>query len=215
MASQVLIKFGTAALDKAKGLVTEIGKSIRETIGGVENVGLRGGLRQTFRDAVKAARESDNDIESVVTRRRRSPDSLNAPALGDLFSSSLDTGASLSRRVTGRVGHRIATLIQGGGDSFTGAALNVLQSLPGPVGDLFDVADKINTLIEKKVKEEVEARVKAEIAPLQGELDKIHDEFLALRDPAALAEQLAQQRLVEDKIHELGYVPETAAITGF
>lgn len=156
MASEVLIRFKTAALERASTYAKLINRSLRDALKSVQDRGLRGALRGAFKEEQKIEAQRIKTLSRIPTPTER----LEAGGLGGPERPGIQNvrrGLKVSRSLIGALR----------GEEEAGAA--VLQA----VGNLGPVANVVSGLVKEAVdvlKKDLENQQKAFAAELESRL---------------------------------------------
>lgn len=166
MASEVLIRFATANLERASSYAKSIGRSLREALKGVQDKGLRGALRGAIKEEQKIEAQRVRTLSRIPTPEERLRDAGLLPSEQSRASDGTLRGV---RRAVGIV-RRLGGALSGDATDAEDVVLGVASLVPG-AGTLValakDAADILRRDLERQQKAyaaELEARLESRLA---------------------------------------------------
>ena len=148
MAKEILIRFGTRNLDRARDVAKQMAGTIKDALKAVKDPDLRRRLREEAKVEAKLDREAIADRQREINYLQSAGRRRTAPG-GDL--DDLRTGFSLRQRK----GMNLVRRAVGGTLDPTDLAFDVAKDLPGVLGGAAFSVEQIYKLVQDAVKSEI------------------------------------------------------------
>lgn len=218
MASEILIRFKTAALDRASEAASKIKANLNAAIKTIQDPAFRTAFRKQVVQEQKVERQAQRERAGQLDALRARGAELNAGEPGEGLAGIVGhvrKGVHIANALRGAIQRDDPIASLGELARGLGAVAATVNPLAGiAVAIIGQATAQIREIAQAAAKAEAEAIATARLADLEIRFRAIDEELARQRDPATLSAILEQRIQVEEKFREAGWLDPTETAGG-